>query len=91
MNRILLTSFVLGLALAGCSKQESPTPAAAGSASAAASAPVVRAPAPPAPPGTAAPEIPPEVLAKIRADLERNPPRPASAPASPAPASAGKR
>jgi len=44
----------------------------------------VRAPAPPPPPGGGkpAPEIPPEILAKIRADLAKNPPAAAPAAAS---------
>lgn len=89
---LILAAAAATLALVGCDgSKPSETKATPEAAKPVDAKPEVRAPAPPPPPGGGkpAPEIPPEVLAKIRAELAKNPP-PAPAPAPAAPAATPK-
>jgi hypothetical protein len=92
--QLIVAAAVAALALAGCgdSKDAPAKPAAKTAQGGDAKAPKqeVRAPAPPPPAGGGkpAPEIPPEILAKIRADLAKNPPPAPAAAAASASASA---
>lgn len=83
--QLIAVAAASALLLVGCSDSKDDAKSAPAATKAQTAPQEVRAPAPPPPPGGGkpAPEIPPEVLAKIRAELAKNP---APAPATAAPA-----